>query len=166
VCLSSSIGSCLMTAYPHRCRRSSPEPPLATIRLLHHRAPSSRPASATSTPPRRVGKSLTVKPCPVGRSRAVSAPGVNTAPPSLPADDGHVAAGALATMTAHATHTHVVGWQVIARPRATTRARLGRPRPGQPWASAPRRTVAVGRMRSPALCGRFNRFPIYLIPRK
>jgi hypothetical protein len=35
-CHSSSFGSCLMTAYPRRCHRSSPEPPLATIYHLRH----------------------------------------------------------------------------------------------------------------------------------
>jgi hypothetical protein len=48
VCHSSSFGSCLMTAYPRRSHRSSPKPPPATICLLSRRAPSSRPASATS----------------------------------------------------------------------------------------------------------------------
>jgi hypothetical protein len=50
-CRSSSFGLCLMTTYPRRCRRSSLEPPPTTIRLLHRRAPSSRPASATSMRP-------------------------------------------------------------------------------------------------------------------
>jgi hypothetical protein len=69
---------------PPRCRRSSSEPPLATTRLLHRRAPSSRPASVTSTSPHRVGKPPTVKPCPTGRPCVASALRVNTAPPSLP----------------------------------------------------------------------------------
>jgi hypothetical protein len=49
-----------------------------------HRAPSSRPASTTSTPPRRVGKPPTMKPCPASQPCAASASGVDTAPPSLP----------------------------------------------------------------------------------
>jgi hypothetical protein len=53
-----------MTVYPCRCRRSSPEPLPATIRLLHHRAPSSRPTSATSTVPRHLGETHYPSPCP------------------------------------------------------------------------------------------------------
>jgi hypothetical protein len=49
-----------------------------------HRALSSRPASTTSTPPHRVGKPPTMKPCPASRLCAASASGVDTAPPSLP----------------------------------------------------------------------------------
>jgi hypothetical protein len=108
-CFSSSIGSCLLTAYPPRCCRSSPEPPPATTHLLCHRALSSHPASTTSTPPRHVDKPPTVKPCPAGRPCAASAPW--STPPHLaylPSDDGRVAMAALATVTTHAARTSAV----------------------------------------------------------
>jgi hypothetical protein len=63
VCRSSSFDSCLMTAYPRRCRRSSPEPPAATIHRLRRRAPSSRPASATSMVSRHLGETHHPSPC-------------------------------------------------------------------------------------------------------
>jgi hypothetical protein len=124
-CHSSSIGSCLMIAYPRRFRRSLPEPPPATIRLLRHQAPSSRPASATSTPPYRVDKSPTMKPCPVGRLCAASALGVNTVSPSLPPHRRWLRRHGCAGHGDYATvRTHAVGWQLIAHPQAPTRVRL------------------------------------------
>jgi hypothetical protein len=62
-CRSSSFGSCLMTAYHRQCRRSSPKPPRATIRLLHRQAPSSRLASATLTVTRHLGETHHPSPC-------------------------------------------------------------------------------------------------------
>jgi hypothetical protein len=136
-CFSSSIGSCLMTAYPPRCRRISPEPPPATTRLLRRRAPTSRPTSATSTPPRRVGKPPTGKPCPAGRSCAASAPRVNTAPPSLPPRRRWLRHRRRAGHSDCARRVHPRrSWQAVAPPQAATRARLGRPRSSHPWAAA------------------------------